>query len=732
MRRAFDSMSTASAAPPRVPPAWAEPLSLRDPGLVRTAFALRAVVAIALAGLGGVLIAALFAEAPAARAPLIAGLAAYLALSTVNDSSVAEQRASTIALLVPLYGALLVGAVIAGLPNWALNAALVALAVPAFMLRRRGPRYPGLGMTVLTGVVFGALLRLSITGWLWLACATAAGVGAAYLLRFVILPRDIAHHATRIVDAFLSRTADVLSIVAEATGGAGGVEPALRRAIERMRAVHRVAGSEIAAYNPDAAKTYSQVQQLRLALFDVEQSAASLGLHAGAAATARVSFPDDVRAALVGAIDASRALLEAPRSTDARARAEAAVATLAQALPGHAEDVGARAWAHHAVRMTAALRALPDEVAAAGAALSQLGAVPEGGRQPHTAPPDATRRGRLHPTTVMAFRAALAGLIATGIAFAFGVERPYWATLTAILIVSNTAGQTAQRVVLQGAATLLGALVGFVAAGALVNAGLLGVLMLFACIALQLFTARTSFAWSNFWSTVVLTLLLTSLLGLHADLFVARVLDVLIGGLAGAAIAAWVLPQRSVDAFNAGVAAALRDIDALARDAVAALVGQGGGDQLEAAASALDRRLEAVAAELAALKYESGVPGDGRNRLSRHMTLLDAAGRSAARLANLAHRGPPVEPAMRALLLESQRCAASNIAAVLRWLEDGARPELCDLAAVRARAHAEGDPAQLLRLDAGPDGDRAIAAEHGLVRLNDAVCGMAEDLARSP
>jgi hypothetical protein len=86
---------------------------------------------------------------------------------------------------------------------------------------------------------------------------------------------------------------------------------------------------------------------------------------------------------------------------------------------------------------------------------------------------------------------------------------------------------------------------------------------------------------------------------------------------------------------------------------------------------------------------------------------------------------------MRALLLESQRCASDNIAAVLRGLEHGARIELCDLAAARARAHAEGDPAQLLRLDAGPDADRAVAAEHGLVRLNDAVCGMADGLARA-
>jgi uncharacterized membrane protein YccC len=149
--------------------------------------------------------------------------------------------------------------------------------------------------------------------------------------------------------------------------------------------------------------------------------------------------------------------------------------------------------------------------------------------------------------TVLAIQTTLAGSIAVLVGSIgtdlFSIERPYWITLTAMMLIVGTFGETLKRAVECTLATLLGAFVGFILAVFLQRSADVEVAALFVCVFLITYTLPISYAWGVFWTTIALALLFTALSGVSSALLVALFTAILIGSVIGTVVAAIILPK---------------------------------------------------------------------------------------------------------------------------------------------------------------------------------------------
>ena len=226
-------------------------------------------------------------------------------------------------------------------------------------------------------------------------------------------------------------------------------------------------------------------------------------------------------------------------------------------------------------------------------------------------------------TTALGIQAALASAAAFLLAILFGLPTPLVAFLSAFLVVSTTAGESARRAWLRVLGTIGGVMVGVIV-GELAPDNLLIVLAISAlALFMAVYVTALSYNWMVFWITVAVLQPLTLAPGLNLDVGLARIVNITLGAVAAAVMATTVLPLRTRVRFNAALAKFLGAVD----QHLALFV----GNLMRGQAVALDDKEYAISAAYAKLSglfpsaaYEYSPLSQRQNSLSQQTTQLSA------------------------------------------------------------------------------------------------------------
>ncbi|MFF3412429.1 FUSC family protein [Streptomyces sp. NPDC002742] len=317
--------------------------------------------------------------------------------------------------------------------------------------------------------------------------------------------------------------------------------------------------------------------------------------HALNAAAASVGAPDDVRARAAAAAavhTAWQSLLSAGARSEPRRALERLVvrAEVALAAPADTDPARLRGWARALcgtgpVPCPDGLGDAADEILGVEAALAS-------GERPLL--------HRLGPLAPIALRTALGCALAGYASLALGVGRPYWALVTAASLYQANVTLTWSRGVQRVAGNLVGVLA-FTVLAPLAHVGQAALVL--CCLALN-FGAEALIG-RNYWLGSVcvtpMALLITEFAHSQqsGELIADRVLDTLVGALAGFVAAVAVTNRRA-------------------------------GDRIESALGAVGRARDHAAALLAAEHPESGALESARRGLSAALVDLRSAADAAA------------------------------------------------------------------------------------------------------
>ncbi|WP_299493350.1 FUSC family protein [uncultured Shewanella sp.] len=177
----------------------------------------------------------------------------------------------------------------------------------------------------------------------------------------------------------------------------------------------------------------------------------------------------------------------------------------------------------------------------------------------------------MHNATRQAFQASIAVLLTLIIAHGFSLERGIWATLTAILLVSSTFGESIKKAKERVSMTLVGGALGtvivlyFLPLFPKENAFLL-VIFLFTTILAMVYFLPRSYAWASFFITLFVVFLFSILTGWSLSLLAVRAYDTLIGALVAVLVSGLILPNRSHVDVQAHYLTMLKQLDGFIDD----------------------------------------------------------------------------------------------------------------------------------------------------------------------
>jgi uncharacterized membrane protein YccC len=673
------------------------------------------------AGIAVAVLYVLFTAAGAsAFAPaMFGGMAGMWAATMPSDATFAERRLTALAAAIPAFCAAALGAAVA--PSFTLSiATLVVVVLLAVGAGGFGPRFATWGQIAFMSFYFALLMHFSFALLPEFAVAAAGGAISAFLFRYTFLQERAEFVLRHGLAAFRARLVLALDPLIDAVSAARW-DPDISRSLRAdMRQLHRcaaflqgrlrVADAAVAGPNPSPG-------ELRLLLFDTELAASNVAAAAQhvAGAGARISIP--LRAELAGMLERAQSQLrQAPRAP--------AIAT----SPDKDEDRPPQAWPEQARRLHQAIR----ELLRTADAMQAVGTVDLAGSSEPARPvpaPEQQTRGPSQARTPLTEtgRRAVQAAVATGLAVVAGAAiasgRQYWAALAAFLVLGGT--ETIEETFLKGlqrvAGTIIGAVAGF---GATAITGpdpkivlpLLGI-SVFAAMYLR----TISYALMVFWTTMMLSLLYEFLGVLTSETLEVRVMETMIGAVIALATAALLLPIRTRQKLNTDAVAFVQTLDAIIQASLSRLATTADIGQLSSRALELDqqyRRLTASAEPL--LRLPGALRLDG---IERRLTAAAALTYYARQLVKAVEAIPPNAP-----LLDPQSCSElttlsqDNLSALIQVLRDeppGPVHQSEDLPFQTASLRDE-------RSGAGG------AAMHSLLRINETVLTLIEDLSEPP
>jgi uncharacterized membrane protein YccC len=217
---------------------------------------------------------------------------------------------------------------------------------------------------------------------------------------------------------------------------------------------------------------------------------------------------------------------------------------------------------------------------------------------------------RLDPTTRMALRAAVAALAAVVLSYLLVLERSYWTVLTAVVLVSDTWGESIQKSLQRLAMTVLGCLLGWLVYRLCLDVPGLRLALLLACIFLAVYFRPApplagSYPWMIFFITVYVVFLFAVLGEWSGRLTLVRMEDTAIGCAVGLAVGVLVQPQQAGRRLQQELAGFWQACRQQFDTAYAVLLGGDRSRQdLLRSRYELQQRLEALAARYQAALYE--------------------------------------------------------------------------------------------------------------------------------
>ncbi len=168
---------------------------------------------------------------------------------------------------------------------------------------------------------------------------------------------------------------------------------------------------------------------------------------------------------------------------------------------------------------------------------------------------------KMLPTTRQAVQATVAVAAVSVLAFRFPqLERTYWATITALVVLCQTWSESMKKAAQRVAATFLG-----LGAAVLLHEILrpwppAQVAVIFLCVFLFAYSVSGSYLWAIFW-TSILVVLMFDLLGVMGNrLVLARMYETLIGAGVAVLVSALVLPVRIREQLKSDVPAFMAEL----------------------------------------------------------------------------------------------------------------------------------------------------------------------------
>lgn len=153
-------------------------------------------------------------------------------------------------------------------------------------------------------------------------------------------------------------------------------------------------------------------------------------------------------------------------------------------------------------------------------------------------------RINLLPSTRMGLQAATAVFIATLLGYTLPIERPYWAILTAMVLVSQTFGESIKKSFERILMTILGGIVGTMIYFYFKNYPLILFCLTLATVFLIIYFIEISYLVSMFFLTVFVVFLFASIQGWSTHLLLTRIYETFIGAAIALISTAVIFPIR--------------------------------------------------------------------------------------------------------------------------------------------------------------------------------------------
>lgn len=151
----------------------------------------------------------------------------------------------------------------------------------------------------------------------------------------------------------------------------------------------------------------------------------------------------------------------------------------------------------------------------------------------------------LAPSTRMAIQAAVAVTIAILFGHFFQLERSYWAILTAMVLVSQTWGESIRKSVTRILMTAAGGVSGTLIYVLFKNCDYLLFAFLLTCLFFVVYFLETAYLWVVFFLTNLVVFLFALLQNWNTELLLVRIEETFIGTLIAIITSALVLPTRA-------------------------------------------------------------------------------------------------------------------------------------------------------------------------------------------
>jgi len=163
------------------------------------------------------------------------------------------------------------------------------------------------------------------------------------------------------------------------------------------------------------------------------------------------------------------------------------------------------------------------------------------------------------PTTRHAIQATVAVSAICGLAALFPqLERPYWAVVTALVVLCQTWSESIKKAAQRVAATFVGLVAAVILCRLLASDPLGETLVVFSCVFLFSYTASRSYVWAIFWMSIMVIVMFDMLGSMDPHLVQERMIETLLGAGLAVVVSTVILPVRARDQLRADVPEFLR------------------------------------------------------------------------------------------------------------------------------------------------------------------------------
>lgn len=328
---------------------------------------------------------------------------------------------------------------------------LVPTTFVALYIRRFGPAYHRAGLALfITAMIAAATEPTQAQGW-WLLLAAAGGTAIAYLLRLAPWRPSAARGFERVLTSYRQVLTDVLTALANELATERPVRRELRGVVPRLRRRVRMAAIAATAEQPGRQPAFDLARSI---IYRVQIAVAIL-LEAAPDPSPDVAV-SRLRRQLAQAVTAVRdRVAMGPDPGLATVELHAALAHLNEAIVSL--PLADERQRYDLLRAAAALGRVLVSITELDRVLTRPGAMAS---QPVRDVAASPSRAGLLPTTRVACQGLVATTITTALDLGLGLNHAYWATLTVLLVLGSSFGETVLRARHRTLGSFVGALLG--------------------------------------------------------------------------------------------------------------------------------------------------------------------------------------------------------------------------------------------------------------------------------